>query len=216
VIAVIAAAAALLVPGFASSRRASNERMASTSSKVLSSAEADFRANDRDWNGVTDFWTGDVKGLYTMTPARVRGNQDPPIRLIELPLAASDGDGVHVDAGGENARLDLFGLRRPNGGYWARALINDQYEADPAKRGYMRDTVGTLPMGRCHNQDKFGFMLYPDRPSVGKYRFMINENNTSFRAALMGDDFDAPARIPTSWLDWPNDENLKSYWCKYD
>ena len=32
-------------------------------------AEADFRANDRDWDHVNDFWTVDVKGLYTMTGA---------------------------------------------------------------------------------------------------------------------------------------------------
>ena len=74
---------AIAVPGWLSSRRASNERNAATSLKTLSSAEADFRANDRDWNHVNDFWTGDEKGLYTMTSAGVRGAGtaplDPPI-----------------------------------------------------------------------------------------------------------------------------------------
>jgi hypothetical protein len=30
-------------------------------------AESDFRANDRDWNHVNDFWTTSMKDLYTMT-----------------------------------------------------------------------------------------------------------------------------------------------------
>jgi glycine cleavage system regulatory protein len=37
--------------------------------KSLASAESDFRANDRDWNHINDFWTGDVKQLYDMTTA---------------------------------------------------------------------------------------------------------------------------------------------------
>src|SRR5579862_1744833 len=96
VIAIIAIIAAIAIPGLLSSQRASNERNASTTLKTLTSAEADFRANDRDWNQVNDFWTGDVKGLYTMTSARVRGargdREDPPIRLIELSVAAADVD----------------------------------------------------------------------------------------------------------------------------
>jgi len=50
--------AAIAIPGLISSRRASNERIASTTLKTFTSAEADFRANDRDMNHVNDFWTG--------------------------------------------------------------------------------------------------------------------------------------------------------------
>src|SRR5258706_4881229 len=75
VIAIIAIIAAIAIPGLLSSQRASNERSASTSLKTLSTAEADFRANDRDWNHVNDFWTYNVAGLYTMTSAAVTGNQ---------------------------------------------------------------------------------------------------------------------------------------------
>ena len=46
-----------------------NERCASDSLKTLTAPEPDFRANDRDWCHVNDFWAGDVTGLYTMTPA---------------------------------------------------------------------------------------------------------------------------------------------------
>src|SRR5437868_15151281 len=93
VIAIIAVIAAIAIPGLLSSQRASNERNASTSLKTLTSAEADFRANDRDWNHVNDFWTGDIKGLYTMTSAAVSGKSggttDPAIKLIELSIASA-------------------------------------------------------------------------------------------------------------------------------
>src|SRR5689334_9677177 len=53
----IAIVAAIAIPGLLSSQRASNERNASASLKTLASAEADFRANDRDNNKINDFWT---------------------------------------------------------------------------------------------------------------------------------------------------------------
>ena len=70
-----------LIPG----QRASNERTAATSLKTLASAQADFRANDRDGDGVRQFWRGDVAGLYALSPPG-----GSPIRLIELDVAAAD------------------------------------------------------------------------------------------------------------------------------
>src|SRR5579859_2168271 len=114
VIAIIAIIAAIAIPGLLSSQRASNERNASTSLKTLTSAEADFRANDRDWNHVNDFWTADVKGLYTMTSAAVSGannsTSDPAIKLIELSIASADADPAVPSAGTENCALSLFAL----------------------------------------------------------------------------------------------------------
>src|SRR5207245_7727863 len=52
VIAIIAIIAAIAIPGLLSSQRASNERSASTSLKTLTTAEADFKANNREWNNV--------------------------------------------------------------------------------------------------------------------------------------------------------------------
>src|SRR5213595_1982972 len=122
VIAIIAIIAAIAIPGLLSSQRASNERNASTSLKTLTSAEADFRANDRDWNHVNDFWTGDVKGLYTMTSAAVGGKSnsttDPAIKLIELSVASADADPLTVTAGGENCDLITFAIPSAKAGYW--------------------------------------------------------------------------------------------------
>src|SRR3954465_774253 len=90
IIAFVLVIAAIAIPGLISSRRASNERGAASGLKALASAEADFRANDRDKNGANDFWTADVKGLYTMTPAAELEKGGPskhlPLQLISLDL----------------------------------------------------------------------------------------------------------------------------------
>ncbi len=64
----------------AESRRDSNERNACVSLKTLATAEADFRANDRDGNRIQDFWTGDVAELYHLGAAK----------LIETSIAEAD------------------------------------------------------------------------------------------------------------------------------
>jgi len=48
-------------------------------------AEADFRANDRDWTHVNDFWCG-VSGLYTMTSSAITKTslEGGPILLLPL------------------------------------------------------------------------------------------------------------------------------------
>src|SRR6185436_8111745 len=122
IVAVILVIAAIAVPGLLSSQRASNERNASMALKALSAAEADFRSNDRDGNHVNDFWTGDVKGLYTMTSAEVPGAgtapKDEPLRLIEIEIAAADVDPNLVPAGGENMSLQPFATPSDRKGYW--------------------------------------------------------------------------------------------------
>src|SRR6187200_2751190 len=122
---VIAIIAAIAIPGLLSSQRASNERSASTSLKTLSSAEADFRANDRDWNHVNDFWTGDVSGLYYVKP--VGGG--PELRLIEESVANADAKPLSALPQGTV----------PIGGYLFQALDRDSnlkgFEGE-----YKRDT----------------------------------------------------------------------------
>jgi len=70
-----------LLPG----ERTSNERRTMTILKTLACAQADFRANDRDCDGLNQFWRGDVAGLYTVSPPG-----GLPIRLIDSDVAAAD------------------------------------------------------------------------------------------------------------------------------
>jgi len=226
VIAIIAVIAAIAIPGLLSSMRAANERSAATSLKTISTAEADFRANDRDWNHVNDFWTYNVCGLYTMTSAAVTGNAantttDPAIKLIELSMASADSEGSAATITGcaEFAALSTFAVSSAKAAYWYIALVTDASLSGTSEATYKLDTGGTPSMGSVHNTSKFGFLAFPDTQSSGKYVFIVNENNTIFRSATSG--FTRPSATPPGTLaspynEWPGDSNLKSYWSKVD
>jgi type II secretory pathway pseudopilin PulG len=230
VIAIIAIIAAIAIPGLLSSQRASNERSASTSLKTLSTAEADFRANDRDWNHVNDFWTYNVAGLYTLTSAAITGaaantTTDPAIKLIELSVASADSEGgtatgsVGTAPSAEYAALSTFAVSSAKAGYWYISLVTDESLSGTSEATYKLDTGGTPAMGSCHNTSKFGFLSFPDSQSSGKFVFIVNENNTIFRSATSG--FTRPTGTPPGTLtspytQWPSDTSLKSFWSKLD
>ncbi len=85
------------------------QRNASTSLKTITSAQADFRANDRDGDGVNQFWRADIAGLYALAPGG-----GPAMRLIELSVAAAD----------DRPMLNIapYAKPAPKAGYWFRAL----------------------------------------------------------------------------------------------
>ena len=175
---------ALCIPALLSSERASHERNASTSLKTLTSAEADFRANDRDGNKVNDFWTGDVSGLYHVKSP----DTNLELRLIE-------GDVARADA------KPLFPIsQRAVGGYFYQALDRDDNLKGP-DGDYKQDTDKS---GRkVHNTGSFGFCAYPRSGSDGKYIFFVNENSTIFRWE---------GTQPRSTF--PNDQILTSFWSR--
>jgi prepilin-type N-terminal cleavage/methylation domain-containing protein len=226
VIAIIAIIAAIAIPGLLSSQRASNERNASASLKTLCTAEADFRANDREGNHVNDFWTGNVAGLYTMTNAAIPGGgslstTDPAIKLIELSLASADGDSSTPSAGGENVALTYFAVPSAKAGYWYQAMVADSTLGSVAEASYQTDTNGIPNMGSVHNPWKFGFVAYPDSQSSGKFVYIVNEGNTIFRSATTGSVRPSTSSPPgtltlTTYSNWPDDPTLKSYWSKLD
>ena len=225
VIVIIAIIAAIAIPGLISSQRSSHERNASTSLKTVCVAQHDFRANDREGNKVNDFWTADVKGLYTMTnaavPGAAGGTTDPPIRLIELSLAAADADGAVPPAGGENMPVTSFGVMAAKAGYWYAAMTQDNnYSGMEAT--YKQDTFGVPSMGSTHHHTKFAVMSFPDSAVFGRFVFIVNEANTIYRSATTGTvrtGTSTPpgmASIAPTYLDWPDDNTLKSYWSKLE
>ena len=178
---------AVCVSGLVSSQRASNERNASTALKTLESAEADFRATDRDGNHVNDFWTGDVSGLYYVKSADLKLE----IRLIEESLANADSKPLFP--------LTTRGSRK---GYSFLALDRDESVAGAAGE-YKVDTDHS---GRkVHNASMFGFCAFPESDWAGAYQFKVNENNTIFR--------EPPAKPRNTF---PSDEELKRYWSDMD
>src|SRR6185295_19883411 len=79
--------------------------------KTIAAAQADFRANDRDGDGVRQFWRADIAGLYALAPGG-----GPAIRLIERSLALADARPLYD--------LTRDGERAPKQGYWYRAIRN--------------------------------------------------------------------------------------------
>jgi hypothetical protein len=218
--------AALLIATRLPSGRVSNVYSVSMDLEKLARAEADFRSNDRDGNRVNDYWTGDVKGLHTMTSAAVRGAggdpTDPPLRLIGLQLAAADADDRLVLAGGENMDLGSFSVvSSTKRGYWFAALTSDMGVIG-SESTYRQDTGGVPPMGTCHNLSKFGFVALPDSVSSGPFVYIVNENNTIMRSAVTTAARTGRAcppglgSIPDAYLNWPDAARQKQYWSKLE
>ena len=103
-------------------------RNASSTLKTITSAQADFRANDRDWNHVNDYWRSDIAGLYTV---EVGGYA---VKLIELSVAAADDRPV--------TDLAKYSVKSPKAGFWYRALPH----ADEKTRGPDRFAACTFPV----------------------------------------------------------------------
>lgn len=181
---------------------AANERNASATLKTFSSAQADFRANDRDGNKINDFWTGDVAGLYSMTDASVKGNKDGPIKLIEISAAAADAAPLEEGAAaGELVPIESLTARAPKAGYYFRVMLKDE-EGEP----YQKETEGEPKMGKVHNPSKFAICAYPAEYGVtGTRTFILNEGNTIFSLDTHGEPV----------LEWPSDEQLRE-WSKRD
>jgi len=146
------------LPEQAKKRRQTNEAHARNCLHVLSTAESDFRANDRDQNGVQDFWTGDVAGLY---------------RFGLIPRGLAEADTAPL--------VPLVPQPVPYRGYFFRALEVDEEDQEVYRQ------VTDKASGNVHHVAKFGFVAYPaESPKTGRYLWIINENCTSFRHATSG------------------------------
>ncbi len=165
---VVAIVAAIAIPAFLSTRQTINEFNAAASLRAICTAETDFRANDRDRNGVRDFWTGDVAGLYALRP----GDSQRSIRLIDPSIAAADGAPLSEDIP-ENRWAPLPGPAQPKGGYYFLAMTHDGSKGDAS---YQQDTNGTSLEGPYYNPAPFAFCAYPaDHPSLGRFTFIVSE-----------------------------------------
>jgi hypothetical protein len=79
--------------------------------KIIASAQADFRLNDRDGNGREDYWRPDLAGLYGLQ------NEGQALKLIELSIAAADDRPL--------VNIDATAVKSAKGGFWYRALRHE-------------------------------------------------------------------------------------------
>jgi type II secretory pathway pseudopilin PulG len=144
------------VPRMMTERRWANERAARAAMRMLPQAEAAFRTNDADKNGIQDFWTGDVAGLYTygLIPREIaEADVAPLVPLVPQPI--------------------------PYHGHYFKALLADDSESPPAVYRQVTDKKS----GAVHNIERFGFVAYPAGGLASpKYMWIINEYNMDFRS----------------------------------
>lgn len=150
--------AAIAVPRLMMARSAAQEVSALSELRVLTTAEFIWRANDSDGNGMNDFWTGDVAGLYAF-----KDSQGQPVGLIEEALALADASPQqeHDLAGGSPV---------PKNGYYFSVLtLDDQGNL------YQADTDGD---GRAvENTERFAFCAWPAQyPATGRLTYMVDES----------------------------------------
>ena len=140
---------------------------AAASLKTLAVAEVDFRSNDRDGNGVNDFWRGDVAGLYGLCPT----GTTEMVKLLELSVAGADVSALDPratpPAPGKMAGQTYYTNRAPKAGYWLLALRHEG-EALPSP-------------------DRFAFCCFPAQyGKTGRRTFIIDESNTIYSKDLQG------------------------------
>jgi hypothetical protein len=150
----------------------SNERVASGSLKTIATAEADFRANDRDDNGINDFWVKDVGGLYGIEYEDGLG-----IRLIEPSVAMAD-------ATPDRGTYSSLGTDEPvpRSGYVFAML---KYYKDASGNALSYDK------GDGHNYSRFGVVTYPEEYGVtGIHTYILSEEHTVYKKDLGGKTVD--------------------------
>jgi len=161
--------------------RMDNERHAYQGRFTLIRAERAFAAKDADANGIQDYWTGDIAGLYRYG-------------LIERGLAEAD----------DRPLVPLVPKPVPWHGYYVRMLEKDENENPPEPYAQVTDPAS----GRVHHRTKVAVCLYPAEPGVsGRYVFIINENGPFRRSEWPGPKGVLPRNWPKDedlrW--WSND-----------
>ena len=138
---------------------------AAASLKTLTVAQVDYRSNDRDGNGLNDFWRGDVAGLYGLCPP----GTTEMIRLLEISVAGADlaalDPGSTPPASGAMTGQTYYATRAPKAGYWYVALRHaDEKKPDP---------------------NRFAFCSFPAQyGNTCRWTFIVDETNRIYKKDL--------------------------------
>lgn len=125
-----------------------NERNAGITLRTLASAQYDFYTNDRDGNGIRDYWTGDIAMLARLG-------------LIERAVGEADAKPLNP----------LVSKPIPMYGYYFVALDSDESEKVPEVLRQITDAKS----GKVHHLEKWAFCAYPAEPDVtGRFIYLIH------------------------------------------
>lgn len=169
-----------LEPEMKKAQRSANELNASNSLRTLATAQADFRANDRDGNLVNDFWVGDVSGLHRI----VAGGGE--IKLIEDQTALADAAPAlptHMEGkcgkDKQEVLLAKLGPSVPRAGYHFAAVpsyVDEKGKTEKYDDGSMRHLT------------RFAFCAYPaEHGKTGEMTFLLTEENLIWKKDTKGE-----------------------------
>ncbi len=171
-------------------KAATNEAAVTAALKTICTAQADFRSNDRDNNGVNDFWVGDLRSLYWLnaskdgsTPCKAP-TADAAIKLVSDELANAD-----------IGRLTLGDVveakfpASPFSGYFFRAVAKNQ-EGKPY-------TSSDKPMEANRNATRYAFCAIPaPYGKSGTWTYLVNEDCTIWRKDTGGNEVEQMPKAP--------------------
>jgi len=190
VIAIIATLAAIAIPALLASQRTSNERNASASLKTITTAEADFRVNDKDGNRINDFWTSDVFALYGLIPitagattiAADSSSTAGIVKLIEPSVAGADA-APNLGAYGNITVASSIIVGSPKAGFIYRTFVNE--DSGGGASTLLNDTDGASSLyGSVHDRVRYAVMAAPLTLSDGRLLFIVNADNALWKYSL--------------------------------
>jgi hypothetical protein len=156
---------------FADAQLRSNERNSAAALMWIGTAQAQFRAEDPDGDGVANYWVADVSGLHRLLRKNGRA-----VALLENGIAQADArPALALDEEGapnvdRSLRLQRVGPPAPRTGY--HFVAPERYH----------DAVGVTiryDSGGGRNPVKFGFCAYPTHyGKTGRMTFLKSEAAT--------------------------------------
>ena len=172
----VAIGAAVAIPrmaGGGGGGQQNNEALAEFNLQIIKIAEESFKTADSDANGVADYWTRDVAGLFAL-----KDKSGQPIMLLDAATAGADPEGA--------ARYGLPVV--PKNGYFFKMMVGD---ADG--EAYQKDDGKT-------NKTRFGVVAWPAVPgATGRVTFIVNEAGKVWKKDTQGQPVDRwPGKDPAT------------------
>lgn len=167
-----------------------NERNAATCLRACVTAEENLKGNDVDRNGIGDYWTADLRGLYCIV---MTATKRPTACLSDLGMVKADTSPVPekyegIDMDGDTSPDTTYDtsviegfseIPVPKNGYLFKALVEDEQG-----EAYAQDTDGT---GSTHNYGQYGFCAYPaEYGATGTMTFIVNNIGSVFMRDTRG------------------------------
>jgi len=177
---------------------AANEKSAVALLKLLVSAEAIWRQQDPDGNGIKDYWTYDISCLHRM----LRADGTTKVAFIPSDYARADVNTAEFGDFGESVGIEDWSdlIPEPKNGYYFQAM-----ELDETGAPYSLEEVGETGI-KAANKTKFGFVAYPaEYGQTGRQTFIVNEQGMIYAIGINPDIYGVA-------LKWPgNDDSGDPY-----